>query len=264
MSLLTVDDLSFGYGNHEILKALSFSLEEGKLLGIIGANGCGKTTLLKCISSILPHKGSCKVGEKQLEALSVKEVASLCSYIPQISGISIELTALEVVLMGFNTKLKLLAYPNQKMKMKAHQALEAVGLAGYEERSFLKLSHGQQQLCIFARTMLTDAQLMLLDEPESAMDFYHRYHVLSLIQDWINKRKEKRSAIVTLHDPQLALNFCDEILILDQKRLLDKITPKTDPLEKMEALLSQVYGLLSVQVCYTKAQKKQLVIVSEK
>lgn len=115
MSLLTVSHLSAGYGRKEILHDISFTSRPGTITGILGANGCGKTTLLKAIANILPHKGSCLLAENTLESLSARELAKQCGYIPQKSGITIDLTVLDVVLMGYHPDLSLLQPPTAQM-----------------------------------------------------------------------------------------------------------------------------------------------------
>ena len=133
MSYLCVQGITAGYGRQNIIENISFTLESGCLLGIIGANGSGKTTLLKSLCGILPHRGTCELESSVLEDLSLKQLARLVSYIPQRSGISIDISALDVVLMGFNPQLGLLEHPTKKMKDTAMQALNQVGLSGKEE-----------------------------------------------------------------------------------------------------------------------------------
>ena len=261
MSHLSVKRISAGYGKHNVIENISFDLDAGTLMGMIGANGSGKTTLLKALCGILPHRGSSELGSSVLEALPPKQLARLVSYIPQRSGISIDISALDVVLMGFNPKLGLLEHPTEKMKDAAMQALEQVGLAGKEETNYLHLSEGQKQLCILARTLVSDSKLLLLDEPESALDFRFRHQMLSLLRSWVVSRE--CSAIVTLHDPALALNFCDKLLLLADGGVLDIIEPKTDPLDKMEQMLSMVYGPVSLQRCYNRKGEAQIVMLRE-
>ena len=170
MSFFSAQGISAGYGADDIIKDISFSVEAGQLTGILGANGSGKTTLLKAICGILPHSGSCTLKGEGLEELSPKKLARRCSYIPQRSGISIDISALDVVLMGFNPRLGLLEYPSQDMKQQARRALHQVGLAGREEENYQTLSQGQRQLCMLARTLVSQARLLLLDEPESALE----------------------------------------------------------------------------------------------
>lgn len=261
MSFLSVNAVTAGYGKQNVIENISFYLESGCLMGIIGANGSGKTTLLKALCGILPHEGTCSVEDVVLENLSARQIARIVSYIPQRSGISIDISALDVVLMGFNPKLGLLEHPTRKMKEAAMQALTQVGLSGKEETNYLHLSEGQKQLCVLARTLVSDSKLLLLDEPESALDFRFRHQMLSLLRDWATA--EKNSAIVTLHDPALALNFCDKLLLLSDGGVLDVLEPKADSLEKMEQMLRKTYGPISLHRCHNRKGKAQIVMLRE-
>lgn len=259
MSFLEIDRLSCGYGKTPVLQELCFTLEPSSLLGILGANGCGKTTLLKSICNLLPHGGQCTLDGHDLASLSPRQLARICSYIPQRSGIAIDISALDVVLMGFNPKLRLLEYPSAAMKQTARQALKTAGLAGMEERNFQTLSEGQKQLCILARTLVSDARLLLLDEPESALDFGGRYRMLNHVRSWV--KSGNRSALVTLHDPQLALNCCDKLLLLRDGQILGTLRPATDSAAKMEPLLQKLYGDLTLLQVKNKFDKSQWVLV---
>lgn len=243
MSILEVRQLTAGYGGKKVLQGVSFSLMPGELVGILGENGSGKTTLLKSICGIVPHGGSCLVGGADSRSLSPRALARQVSYIPQQSGISIDLSALDVVLMGFNPRLGLLEYPSQDMKQQARRALREVGLAGREEENYQTLSQGQKQLCMLARTLVSQARLLLLDEPESALDFGGRYRMLGQLRRCLGTDS---GALVTLHDPQLALNCCDRLLLLGGGKLLGEICPKQDSLESMEERLIGLYGGLTL------------------
>ncbi len=261
MSFFSVKNMEVGYGKSKVISKLSFEAEAGKITGIIGANGCGKTTLLKAICGILPHEGSCWLDERKLEELSAKQLAAICSYVPQRSGIMIDISALDVVLMGFNPKLKLLEYPTEAMKEEASRMLAHVGLIGKESMNYLHLSEGQKQLCIMARTLIAGSQLLLLDEPESALDFQFRYQILKILHDWV--LEEKRAAVVTLHDPALALNYCDKLILLSQGEKVGELHPKTDAPDHMEKMLSMIYGEVSLQFCIGRNGKGQLVMLRE-
>ena len=157
MSFFSVNGLCTGYGNVRVLNDISFEITEGTLTGILGANGSGKTTLLKAVCGILPHEGICVLDGTMLEGLSPRNIAKLCSYIPQRSGITIDLSVLDVVLMGFNPQLRLLERANSGMLEAAGHALEKVGLAGREDENYLHLSEGQKQLCILFSSHLFQA-----------------------------------------------------------------------------------------------------------
>ena len=261
MSLLSVKGIRAGYGRQNIIENISFQLDNGCLMGVLGANGCGKTTLLKALCGILPHEGNCLLEDTRLESLSARKLAALVSYIPQRSGISIDISALDVVLMGFNPRLGLLEQPTGEMKDAARAALAQVGLAGREEDNYLHLSEGQKQLCILARTLVSGSKLLLLDEPESALDFRFRHQMLALLRAWV--ASENRAAIVTLHDPALALNSCHKLLLMADGGILGIIEPQKDDLNTMERLLSRVYGPVSLRRCENRRGETQLVMLRE-
>jgi iron complex transport system ATP-binding protein len=139
--------------------------------------------------------------------------------------------------------------------------LEQVGLKGREETNYLHLSEGQKQLCILARTLVSDGSLLLLDEPESALDFRFRHNMLSLIREYVDTGN--KSAVVALHDPMLALNFCDKLLLLSEGRTVGIISPKTDPLDESEKKLSMIYGKVSLQKCCNRSGKSVIVMLGE-
>ena len=261
MSFFCVESLTAGYGKGNVIENLSFSLEKGTLVGILGANGSGKTTLLKAICGILPHRGSCSLEGTRLEGLSPRQLARQVSYIPQRSGITIDISALDVVLMGFNPRLGLLDQPSQAMKTAAAAALAQVGLAGREHTNYLHLSEGQKQLCILARTLVSDSKLLLLDEPESALDFRYRHRMLDILGGWL--RENRGSALVSLHDPMLALNHCDQLLLLDGGVLTGRLQPRKDSLKDMEVLLARIYGPVSLQRCKNSGGKDHIVMLRE-
>ena len=261
MSFFSAEQISAGYGRQNVIENISFQMDAGCLTGIIGANGSGKTTLLKALCGILSHQGTCMLGDVILERQSPRQIARLCSYIPQRSGISIDISAVDVVLMGFNPRLGLLEHPTPAMRDAAIQALGRVGLSGKEHTNYLHLSEGQKQLCILARTLISDSRLLLLDEPESALDFRFRYRMLSLLRDWVGGGQ--RSAIVTLHDPDLALDCCDKLLLLAEGGVLGIIEPKKDPIHHMEQMLSAIYGSVSLQKCRSRSGESHLVMLRE-
>lgn len=261
MDFFTVEDLTAGYGKKEIIDRLSFSVDSGCLMGVLGANGSGKTTLLKAICGILPHTGSCILEGTTLEKLNPRQLSQRCSYVPQRSGISIDISVLDVVLMGFNPWLGLLERPTVSMEQKGRKALALAGLEGKEQQNYQTLSEGQKQLCIFARALCCQGHLLLLDEPESALDFRFRYRMLECLRRWLSE--DARSAIVTLHDPSLALNYCHKLLLLSEGKILGTLSPGTDSLPRMEELLAQIYGPISLARLSTRSGREHLVMLRE-
>ena len=261
MSFFSVKGLCAGYDKCYVFEDISFELCSGTLMGILGTNGSGKTTLLKAICGILPYDGTCILDGTVLNGLSSRNIAKLCSYIPQCSGITIDISALDVVMMGFNPQLGLLERPGARMYEAAGKALAQVGLSGREEENYQNLSEGQKQLCILARTLVSQSKLLLLDEPESALDFHYRYRMLEIIRNWVSEKSI--AAITTLHDPSLALNYCDQILLLHEGKLLGIISPRDDELDHLEHMLSCVYGPVSLKRIKTQSGRTQLVMLKE-
>ena len=224
MSFFSAEGISAGYDRHQILTDISFSLEAGTITGILGANGCGKTTLLKAICGILPHAGSCTLLGHSLEALSPRKLSGLVRYIPQRSGISMDISLMDVVLMGFNPQLGLLERPGTAMKAAAEKALALVGLAGRAQENYQKLSEGQKQLCILARTLSAPANLLLLDEPAAGMNPSETTELMHQIR---RIRDTFHIAIFLIeHDMNLVMNVCETIAVLNYGRLIAKGTPE--------------------------------------
>ena len=234
--MFEVKTLSAAYGRQEILRDISFSLTAGTITGLLGTNGSGKTTLIKSLCGIAPHEGSCLLEGIALEGLSPKKLARLVSYIPQRSGIAIDLTAREVALMGCNPRLGLLQQPTSAMAAAAEAALAELGID--PEANYLTLSEGQRQLCILARTRMGGGRLLLMDEPESALDVRNRYTVFGALRAWMGDR----CVLAALHDPQLALQVCDRLILLNNRTVSAVLHPKTDDLSEMETALSEIYG----------------------
>ena len=141
---LCVQDLTVRYGTVAVLQGVSFSVPvSGQLIGLLGVNGSGKTTLLKAAAGLLPHTGQCLLDGVPLESLSTRRLAQTVSYIPQQSGISVSLSAREVVLMGFNPRLGVLQSPTTAMRAAADEALRTVGLANKAGQDYLTLSGGE-------------------------------------------------------------------------------------------------------------------------
>lgn len=257
--LLEIQNLAAGYGRRQVLKDISFPVEEGVLTGLLGANGSGKTTLLKAVCHLIPHTGDCRYMGRSLADLSGRERARLISYIPQRSGVRISLPALDVVLMGFYPALGLLEQPSGLQKKQALDALAAAGLSDRAGTDYQTLSEGQKQLCILARAIAEDAPLLLLDEPESALDFSNRHHIMRLLCEMV--KKPGKAGLVSLHDPTLALEYCQRLALLKDGVCMDVLTPASDSVSRMEQALSEIYGPLRLKE-FTDNEKRRFLILS--
>lgn len=243
--MFTVENLAVRLGDKNILQNVHFTIDTpGQLVGILGANGSGKTTLLRAVAGLLPHTGCCLMDGVPLESLSTRCLAQTVSYIPQQSGISVSMSAREVVLMGCNPRLGVLQSPTAAMCAAAEEALRTVGLADKAEQDYLALSGGERQLCILARTFVEDAPLLLLDEPDSALDLANRSHMAALLAEFVHA--SGKTALICLHDPMLMLDWCDTLIVLQNGQVGAMLYPRTDPVEALRSALAAVYGPLEL------------------
>ncbi len=236
---MQVKNLSVYYGNTCVVDDVSFSLFKGGMCALLGPNAGGKTTLLKGICRLVPTKGECVINGKNLANMRQKQLAQHISYIPQNSSIELAISVLDVVMMGFSPMLSLLENPGKSHRETAMAALSDVGLSDKADTNFLHLSAGQKQLVIFARAMVQNTQLMLLDEPDSALDFANKHHILSMIQK-ITK-KQNKSVLISLHDANMALKYCDRALLISDGKLIADLDISTVSDDELKEKLSLIY-----------------------
>lgn len=236
---LKVNNLSVSYGENKVLGGLLFSVKGG-LSAVIGKNGCGKTTLLKAVACLIKSTGDITLGETDVVSLSLRQRARLISYIPQKTGVSEEMSVEDVVASAFNARLSVFDNPSSKQRQRANNALKTVGLGDIGQRNYSSLSAGQQQLCILARTIVEDTRLWLLDEPDSALDITNRYSVMKLL----SKTAEEKgvTGLVSLHDPNLALEYCETIIAIADGKCAGIINTRKDSREHIEKVLQNAYG----------------------
>lgn len=198
-------DLTISYNRHPAIHHISGSFAEGSLTAVAGPNGAGKSTLLKGIAGILKPND----GEIIFHGLKKSDIA----YLPQAAEIKRDfpLSILQFIITGFWRHANGFGGISKELREKAKLALASVGLAEFENRSIGSLSTGQFQRALFARLILQDAKLILLDEPFSAVDTDTTAKLMAIIRGW---HLEKRTIICVLHDlAQIRENFPDCVLI---------------------------------------------------
>ena len=245
MEILRVENIKAGYGDNIILEDISFSLREGELVALLGLNGTGKTTLLKTISGLLkPISGKCYINEKNSFDLNEKERARHISFMPQRNSIIYNTRVIDVVLMGITPYLGIFSSPNKIHKKLAYDMLEKMGMERYAYENFLHLSEGQKQLIIICRSLMQNAEIMLFDEPDSALDYNNRHMVLTRISELI--KTERRGGLITLHDPNYALNYCDRIIFLEDGRILAEFDTRDVDNVFLKKIFTRIYGKIDI------------------
>lgn len=209
---LRAEHISFAYRvGRQILDDVSLSVAPGEVLGLLGPNGTGKTTLIKCIAHLLPLvSGTVYIDSTDIAALPAREIAKRIAYVPQYTSAAFGITTLQAVLMGR------LPYAGSRYRAKderiAFDVIERMGLTDFAFRDIREMSGGERQRVFIARALAQETGLIILDEPTASLDLYHQLFILRLITEIA--KQENIAVLMTIHDLNLASLFCDTILML--------------------------------------------------
>ena len=209
--MMQIKDLSYHYkGSPVVLKDVSFDMEPGKFLAILGNNGVGKSTLLKCFNHILkPDSGEVLLDGKDLLKMPTREVAKLVAFVSQ-SVPDTQMTVHDVVMLGRRPYMKWGF--TEKDHTIVHDAMHRLNVEDMRGRFLNQLSGGEKQKVMLARALAQQPKALLLDEPTRALDIQNQYQVLKMVRDICHS--DNMIAAVVIHDLNLALRFCDRFLLM--------------------------------------------------
>lgn len=230
--MLQIEHVKAGYGSHaEIVHDASFTLEEGEFGCIIGANGCGKTTLLKTILGVLaPLGGSAHLNGEDVFRLSEKQRALHFAYIPQTHQLPFPFLVKDMVLMGRTPHLGRFSATTKEDHRIALAALCQLSIQHLADKTFTELSGGQQQLVLIARALAQQPDILIMDEPTASLDFGNQQLVLSRMRTLVDSGL---SVLMVTHDPAHAFYCADRVIVLHEGEVLadglphEVITPET-------------------------------------
>jgi manganese/zinc/iron transport system ATP- binding protein len=227
--ILKAQGLTLGYHNDGFVHDLSFEVHQGEILGIVGPNGCGKTTLLRAMLGL----------QKPLAGKTELRPNIAISYVPQRERIDtiLPITALEVVLMGRSARERALQRVRQSDHDQAFRALALLQVEQFGDRLFRELSGGQQRRVLLARALATDSELLVLDEPTAGMDVAGEAAIIEFLRE-LNRRRQMTIVIVT-HVLNVVLNLSTSLMLMGAKGIVHG--PLAEVLQ--EKRLSELYGL---------------------
>ncbi|MCS6872573.1 MAG: ABC transporter ATP-binding protein [Anaerolineae bacterium] len=237
--MLEAENLYYAYTpDVPALRGISLTLRAGTILYLLGRNGCGKTTLMNCLSGVLkPKRGAVRLYGRDLHSYTPAERARQVGLIPQLHTPAFNYSVREIVLMGRAPHLGLFASPSRLDYEIADAALESVGLSSYRERPYTQLSGGERQLVLIARGLAQQCRILLMDEPDAHLDLNNQLRVMERV---VRLAADGLSFIVTSHLPNNALAYAHEVLLMKRGAMLAYGTP-ADVLS--ENLLSAAYDL---------------------
>ncbi len=223
-SLLQARNVCAGYGMCEVLHDLSFAIQPGEMLGLIGPNGAGKTTLLRVMAGdIAPDMGDLLFQAQPLGALSHRARARTIAYVPSEIELLAAMSVREFVALGRTPYLSGWQRMGARDRAAVHEAMNAVDLAGFEDRDMQALSAGEQQRAMIALGLAQEPTLLLLDEPTAHLDVKHAWQIMELVHDL--HASDKVTIVLTTHDLNIASEFCTRLFLMDQGRLAAEGAP---------------------------------------
>ncbi len=237
-----IEDLHFSYGSHEVLKGASLSAESGEIMYVLGPNGVGKTTLFRCLMGhIRPSSGKVLINGRPIFAYSAQELAKEVAYIPQACVPSFNYSVRQIAAMGRTAHLSLFAAPSENDYQITDAALEKLGIRQLADCGISEISGGERQLALIARALAQEANILIMDEPTSNLDYGNQLRVQSLMRTLAH---EGMLVLMSSHNPQFALHFADRVAAISD----GKSIACGKPAELINSsLLLHLYGV-SVEV----------------
>lgn len=215
-NILSVQNLAIGYDTKVVAQHINFDLEAGSLCGVVGINGIGKSTLLRTLGGFQPKlSGDIYLDGQNLDKYTSSDLSKKLSVVLTEQPASKNLTVQELIALGRQPYTNWLGSLSPNDKEKIQESLNAFLLEELRHRKCHELSDGQLQRVLVARAMAQDTDLILLDEPTTHLDLYHKVQILKMLQQLAHG--QQKTILFTTHEIELAIQLCDSILILDGK-----------------------------------------------
>ncbi|MCG1021913.1 metal ABC transporter ATP-binding protein [Sutcliffiella horikoshii] len=229
MEPVKIENLTVAYHRKPVLKEISFSVPEGKLIGIIGPNGAGKSTLIKAALELIPIAS----GNITIYGKSYKSQRKLIGYVPQRGSVDWDFptNALDVVLMGRYGHIGWLKRPNKKDIEFAYECLDKVGMREYATRQISQLSGGQQQRVFLARALAQDASIYFMDEPFVGVDAATEKAIITILNEL---KSQGKTVLVVHHDLQTVKEYFDWTLLINLRKIAIGPTEEVFTIENLQ------------------------------
>lgn len=236
-TVLSMENLTIGYGHKTVIRDLSATVETGELIGIIGCNGAGKSTLLKTIRGLLPAQtGEIRYYGRKLEDYAEKELARKVAYLQQQVQTGFGYTGMDIVLTGRYPYMKWWESENEYDRKLAADCMAYTGTLDLADRPVTQVSGGQKQRILLAKVLAQQTPLLFLDEPTTGLDMVYREEIFRFTKALAEKGK---TILMVVHELDLAAKYCSRILLLGEGRLLADGAPEE---VFTEEILSRAYS----------------------
>lgn len=232
---VSASNIKVTLGNTSILKGITMDAHNKKFVGVIGPNGCGKSTFLKCVYRVLkPNGGTVFLGNDQLHGITVRESAKRMAVVAQHNYYNFDFKVEEVVMLGRSPHKKSMERDNADDYRIVDESLDTVGMLSFKGRSFATLSGGEQQRIILARALAQKAQCLVLDEPTNHLDIKYQLQLLDIVKGL------DLTVICAIHDLNIASMYCDYLYVLEAGEIVAEGEPASILTKQ---LIKQVYDV---------------------
>ncbi|HFF1655880.1 TPA: ABC transporter ATP-binding protein [Providencia rettgeri] len=216
MTIMTLNNVAIGYHNTTIIDGINLSLPEKEITCLLGANGCGKTTLMKTLLGLLPAiHGEILLNNQSIKTLKQRDIARVIAYVPQAHDTPFTFTVLDMVMMGLTPHISLFSVPGDSEKNQALQQLERLNIPHLANRLYSTLSGGEKQLVLIARALIQKTLLLIMDEPAASLDFGNQIRLLEQIE---KLKAHGMTVLMSTHHPQHAAAIADNVILLDKQQ----------------------------------------------
>ena len=236
---MEVRDLFFSYGKNKVLKGTSFAIEEGKITTIMGANGCGKSTLFNLMTkNLCPRKGNIFLHGKNIQNLGLKDFAKRVSIVHQYNSSADDITVERLVSFGRTPHRKMMQGHSDEDEKLIRRAMEVTNVLKYRDREVSRLSGGQRQRVWIAMALAQNTKILFLDEPTTYLDIRYQIEILELVKKL--NQEYGITIIMVLHDINQAIHFSDRIIGLKDGQVAVHGAPEAVITEEC---IRELYGI---------------------
>ncbi|MCX6650453.1 MAG: ABC transporter ATP-binding protein [Methanomassiliicoccales archaeon] len=222
--MLSAQDISFMYREKPVLENVDLTVNNGEILGILGPNGCGKTTLLKLLNRNLhPQSGKVLMNGTDLEDVSKKHIARHIAVVPQSNEIRFAFSVRDIVTMGRMPFLDSFRGESSDDMRIVEEAMEKTGITEFADRLINNMSGGERQRVIIARAIAQEPDILLLDEPTLHLDINHQFEILDLVKKLSDN--EGLTVVIVSHDLPMVTKYCDRMVLIHDHRIFAEGTP---------------------------------------
>jgi iron complex transport system ATP-binding protein len=256
--MLTVENLDAGYGNKLALQGVTLAVAPGEFLGVLGPNGCGKTTLLRAMRGTLkPRGGHVRLHDRDVQSIDKRRLARTMAYLPQDLAIELDFTVRELTLIGRSPHLSRFMQESDEDRRVAQEAMQLADVLHLAGRPVTALSGGERQRALIAMCLAQEPKILLLDEPTNHLDLSHQLSILDLISRL--NRDAGLAVVAVFHDLNLAAEYCDRLVLLEGGRVAEMGRPAEVITEEA---IQRVYGVRVAVLPNAISQRPHVVLTA--